>query len=267
VGKDSKDKFSAQLKDAGVPAEVSVLTPACDKVARINTIRKLLAYNMDVVVVFGTCAAQDTAEATTKVPVVLLGGYDPTGGKGDRPSWMGPNVAAVACKSSIPFLYDKMNKTAKLTAVGVAQCSDDPDAVAQLKDIRTEAANRGFEVIVADATKLSVEQMARTFAPAQFVHLGWSCTPDALDVDFKKLGKPLVTQTAGVAGPGVVFSLAVSSEAMMAEGAKIVSRILGGEKPGDLPINTVQKPEFLVNLEEALGLGLKIPFDVIQARP
>jgi ABC-type uncharacterized transport system substrate-binding protein len=265
-GKEVKEKIAAQLKEAGVTAEVHALSPACDKAARINSVRKLLAYDMDALVVFGSCAAQDACESTTKVPVVLLAGYDPTGGLGERPTWMGKNATAVGCKTSMAFLYDNMQKTTKLSTIGVLQCSDDPDSRGQLKDIKSMGTARDFEVVLGDAQKLSGDQLARLFAPAQFVHLGWGCSPELLPFELRKLGRPLVTQSPGLSGNGIVFSLSANPDSMLGEGAKMVARIINGEKPSEIAISECQKTDFTVDLQEASTFGLKIPFEVLQAK-
>lgn len=260
-----KEAFAARLKDHGVSAEVHALSPGCDKVSRANSVRKLLAYDVGVLVVFGTCTAQDAAEATAKVPIVLLAGYDPTGGRPDRPAWMGSNVTGLACRTSVPFLYDNMQKTAPLDSVGFLQCSEDDDARAQLRDVQAAAKGRDFQLVVADATRATADQLAKTFAPTRFVHVGWGCDPKVLGFDFAKLGKPLVTQSPGLTGSGIVFSLAANPDAMIAEGAALAARVLKGERPADIPVAEAKKVDFLVDLQEALGLGLKVPFEVLQA--
>lgn len=265
-GKEIKEKFAERLKEVGIEAEVHVQTPGCDKVSRANAVRKLLAYEMDAVVVFGTCAAQDAADASKKIPVLLLAGYDPTGGRGERPEWMGSNVAAVACRTSVPFLFDNMEKTLELSAVGVLQCTDSEDSTAQLKEIKATARARDVNVIVADSRKETADQMKSTFAAAQFVFLGWECDPATMGLDLTRLQKPVVSQSPGVSAPGIVFSLAANEDAMLVDGANLLARVLKkGERPGSIPITDCQKADFAVNLQEALSLGLKIPFEVLSS--
>jgi ABC-type uncharacterized transport system substrate-binding protein len=65
-----------------------------------------------------------------------------------------------------------------------------------------------------------------------------------------------------VAGGGLV-SYGPNLVDQYGQAASYVDRILKGEKPGDLPVQTPTKYELVVNLKTAKALGLAIPSSVL----
>jgi putative ABC transport system substrate-binding protein len=65
------------------------------------------------------------------------------------------------------------------------------------------------------------------------------------------------------ANEGALASYGVSFDAIGRVSAKYVQRVLQGAQPGELPVEQVDTPHFVINLKTAKALGLSIPQSVL----
>jgi putative ABC transport system substrate-binding protein len=70
---------------------------------------------------------------------------------------------------------------------------------------------------------------------------------------------PAVYPWSGLAKAGGLLSYSIVPEEMYRRAADYVDRILRGEKPGDLPVQSPTKYELVINLKTARELGITIP--------
>jgi putative ABC transport system substrate-binding protein len=74
---------------------------------------------------------------------------------------------------------------------------------------------------------------------------------------------PAMSNARAFAEAGCLFSFGDDRMEFWRLAGTYVGRILGGEKPADLPVQQVMKLEFVINLKTAKVLGLNISSDVL----
>jgi putative tryptophan/tyrosine transport system substrate-binding protein len=74
---------------------------------------------------------------------------------------------------------------------------------------------------------------------------------------------PAVYPWSGLAKAGGLLSYSIVQDEMYRRAAEYVDRILRGERPGDLPVQSPTKYELLINLKTARELGISIPDHVL----
>ena len=74
---------------------------------------------------------------------------------------------------------------------------------------------------------------------------------------------PATSMTRGFADAGGTISYGPERAPVYERSAVLVARILGGAKPGDLPVERPSKFELVVNLKTAKALGITIPQSIL----
>jgi putative ABC transport system substrate-binding protein len=74
-----------------------------------------------------------------------------------------------------------------------------------------------------------------------------------------RFGLPAISADREFAVAGGLISYGVNMPAQFRQAAAYVDRILGGEKPGDLPVQQPTRFDLVINLKTAKAIGLTVP--------
>jgi putative ABC transport system substrate-binding protein len=231
---------------------------------------ELVALAPNVILGSGTATMAPLLEATRTVPIVFVNVADPVGaGFVDSLSRPGGNATGF-----IQFEYSLSGKWVEL----LKQLAPQVTRAAVLRDAAITSGIGQFAVIQAVAPSIGIEvspvnlrdpaQIERAIASfARSGGGGLIVTASALSAFHRQL---IVSLAARHHLPAVYYRrLHVDQGGLISYGpnlvdqfhraAAYVDRILKGEKPADLPVQTPTKYELVINLKTAKAIGLAVP--------
>ena len=241
-----------------------------DETKTRNDAAELVALAPDVILAGGNAGVAVALKATRTIPIVFAIVPDPVG-SGFVESLSRPGGNATGFMMFEYSLSGKWLELLKEIAPNVTQAAvlRDPTIVAgigQFAVIQSVAPSVGIEVRPIDLhDPAQIEHAIANFA--QSPNRGLILSASALGVAASKLiiaaaaryKLPTVfIQRAYVAAGGLV-SYGPNFPDQYRRAAEYVDRILKGERPGDLPVQSPTKYELAINLGTAKSLGLSVP--------
>ncbi len=213
--------------------------------------------------------------ATTTIPLVSVGGNDPValglaaslarpgGNLTGLTGLLGPEIAG----KQFALLGETVPKVAR---VSVLWNSATPGNALAFKEVETAARDRGMELQLLEARRLSdfdaaFAEMSAKRAGALLV-LG-----DIMFVTYRtrlvvlaaKTRLPAMYANREFVEDGGLMSYGAKFSANFRRAATYVDKILKGAKPADLPIERPTTFELIINSKTATALGLRIPQSVL----
>jgi putative ABC transport system substrate-binding protein len=235
---------------------------------------ELAALAPDVILTHGASTVGAMLQATRTVPIVFPVAGDPVAaGFVDslgRPGGNATGFMTVEHSMGGKWLELLKQVAPNVKRAAVIRDSASPSGIGQFGAIQTVAPSLGVEVRpvnVRDATEIARDVAAFTRAP----NGGLIVTASAVTQRHREL---IITLAARHKLPAVYFDRSyVAAGGLISYGpdqidqyrqaAGYVDRILKGEKPADLPVQTPTKYETVLNLKTAKTLGLDVPATVL----
>ena len=236
---------------------------------------ELVRLKVDVMVVHATPVIQAAKNATTTIPIVMLGAADPVG-SGFVASLARPGGNITGNANIQPELVGKRFELLreiipKLSRVAFLAYSGDSAHKIFLKEAQDAA--EGLRIHVRPVVIAKVEEIESAFSTMNRERL------EALIVQtlfIRALGQarkiadlavrnrqPAVSDGLGFAEAGGLLFYGPDLIPGYRRGAVFVDKILKGAKPADLPVEQPMKFELVINLKTAKQIGLTIPPNVL----
>ena len=255
------DTLSSQFAE-GEPVEIILQRPFPDSIARSNAARKLIAFDVDVIVTYGSPATLAVVEEKSNIPIVYAGVYDP-----ENTPITGKNITGCGYKVPISSLLRYIKRLRKVDTISAVFSSIDEDSVRQKDELEklTGKQNITLEKVNIrsrdDIEKLKglTEDDAIFLTGSSLVHL-WI---DEILKVAKKDKNPVTDIFPDSTETGVLMTLYHPPKEQGVKAAERVSRILNGEHPKDIASDVNRNTELVFNLIEANKIGIKFPIQLI----
>ena len=232
--------------------------------------QELVRHGVDIIVTSEAGNAAKAAQAaTSRIPIVFIGGIDPVElGLVKSYARPGGNVTGVADLGVelIPKRLDLFQQLVPgLKRVLLVYDATSDYAFAQLNAFREAARRLGLTL---------VEKPVRSQDAAQAVlggvrrqEIDGILGPRSLSLNIPgfvleagiRQAIPTMFHTAFFVERGGLIGYAPSTQALGAQAARLVDKILKGANPATLPVEQPTKFDLLINLETAKVLGLTVP--------
>ena len=236
---------------------------------------ELIATNPDVIVTGTSLAIAQVLRASPTIPIVFAGITDPVG-QGFVTSMARPGRNATGFAAYEVSLGGKWIETLKEVSPNLAQAAVlyEPVAAPYMAGMvrSVVAAGPSFGVEVKDVPIQNIGELESAIASfGQQTNTGLILPPSvfagthfALIVALAaKYRMPTIYASRIVVGAGGLISYGIDVPDQYTKAAGYVDRILKGEKPADLPVQTPTKYLLAINLKTAKALGLTVPPSLI----
>ena len=255
-----------------VRIDIHVGAADADRIRRYA--EELVALAPDVILATGAAAVAPLLKATRTVPIVFTNVIDPVGA-GFVDSLARPGGNATGFINFEYGLSAKWLELLKEIAPRVARVAviRDPEISAgtgQFGAIQALASSLGLELIAVNPREASeIERAIAAFARTP--NGGLITTSSALAIGRRDLivglaakhKLPAVYHRRVFSASGGLISYGPDVIDLSRRAAGYVDRILKGEKPADLPVQSPSKYELVINLKTAKTLGLAMPPSVL----
>jgi len=231
---------------------------------------ELVAQAPDVIFVSGSAGVEPLRRATRTVPIVFVLVPDPVGaGFIDSLARPGGNITGFTqFDYSIAAKWLALLKEIAPNTTRAAVLRDPAitAGIGQWATIQSVSSSVGIEVNPISLVNAAEMESAVT-AFGHSPNGGLIATGSALTVVRRDLiialaarhRLPTVYYDRYYAGAGGLISYGSNNVEQFRSAATYVDRILKGEKPADLPVQTATKYELVINLKTAKALGLNVP--------
>ena len=236
---------------------------------------ELVRLKVDIIVTGGSAPTRAAKEATSTIPIVMIGDNDPVGSglvaSLARPGGNITGLSALAPELSGKRLELLKETIPKLTRVAVFGTSTQLGNAQMLTETEHVAAALNMtlqylDILNSKGIETAFQAAGKSRAEAVLMLLpgrvGISQRTQIVSLAVKKQ-LPVIYNGPAYVEAGGLMSYGVSRTDLERRAATYIDKILKGAKPSDLPVEQPKKFELIANLKAAKQIGLTIPPNVL----
>ena len=236
---------------------------------------ELVRSKVDVVLAHASPAVRAAKQATSIIPIVMMGAGDPVGtgfvASLGRPGGNVTGVSNIDVVLAAKRLQLLKEVLPKLSRVAVLRNPANPVSELQFREIQAAARSLGIETQTFDVRDpMELESVFSVIAKARADALTVIADPMFLSQRNQIANLSLTKQLPSVfarnenvkAGGLMSYGSTLADQFHLA--TTYVDKILKGAKPGDLPVEEPTRTYLVINLKTAKALGLTIPESLLR---
>ena len=234
----------------------------------LKTISQQLAESSDVVLAIATPSAQSLANTTQTTPVIFSAVTDPVSAKlVESREHPGGNVTGTSDQSSdaISTQINLIKKVLpKAKTIGILYTQSEPNSVVQKDEAKRLLEEKGFTVVektildsnnVKAAAESLMTEVDMVFVPTDNIISSTMETVKQVSIKHKV---PVFGGSTEMVALGGLYNYGTDYEELGRQTARMLVRILKGEKPENIAVELPEKLELHTNQEMAAALGIDI---------
>lgn len=258
------EAFVAELNSrfaGGEKIEIILQRPFPNPISWSNAARKLIAFDVDLIVTYGSSATQAVIHERSRIPLVYAGLYE-----SGQEVISAENVTGCGFKIPLSSIVRYLKRLKPVDTLGIVFNSVEEDSVRQYKTMKEFVEQQGIkaqEIDIrsrADLDKLKGGQADAVFITGSSLAHLWL---DEILMILRKEQIPAADIFPDDASAGVLLSLYQPPLSQGQMAAEMVSKILGGEKPVAITPHIFRDTELVFNLVSARYLGITFPIQMI----
>ncbi len=254
--------FMVRLGREGISAktEVIVQNPYPDAISLSNAARKLMAADVDVIVVYGAPAAVSVLHEQTRIPMVYAAVYEPF-----MSQIRTTHSTGITIKLSLSRLLRYLRELTQISTLAVVYSGNEEDSLFQFREMSKLAGQYGIKI---EGVNLNRHQEAKAKLSGMKIDAilvtGSSVAHMAMPVisEFGRERKIPLASFLFCRDSSAVVTLSTSPAEQGEKAAEKVIKILEGVSPEKIRIETAQDVELVFNFKEAVSMGWKMPMDL-----
>lgn len=234
----------------------------------LKTISQQLAESSDVVLAIATPSAQSLANTTQTTPVIFSAVTDPVSAKlVESREHPGGNVTGTSDQSSdaISTQINLIKKVLpKAKTIGILYTQSEPNSVVQKDEAKRLLEEKGFTVVektildsnnVKAAAESLMAEVDMVFVPTDNIISSTMETVKQVSIKHKV---PVFGGSTEMIAVGGLYNYGTNYEELGRQTARMLIRVLKGEKPENIAVELPEKLELHTNQEMADTLGIDI---------